>query len=56
MRKTKEIKGKRREAGIEYRKGNRTEAYKMWGEAQKELEELRARKRPAPKATEKTGD
>lgn len=54
MRKTKEIKGKRREAGIEYRKGNRTEAYKMWGEAQKELEELRARKKPAPKTAEKT--
>jgi hypothetical protein len=41
MRKSKEIKRKRREAATQYRKGNKTDAYKMWGEAKKELHELR---------------
>lgn len=47
MRKSKEIKRKRELAGIEYKKGNRTEAYKMWTEAKKEITELRK-----PKAAE----
>jgi len=47
MRKTKEIKAKRRAAGFEYRKGNRKEAYKMWDEAKKEFDELRGRNKPA---------
>lgn len=47
MRKTKDIKRKRREAGAEYKKGNRTEAFKMWREAKKELDALRGRNQPA---------
>jgi len=47
MRKSKEIKRKRREAGREYLRGNKADAYKMWTEAKKELTELRA---PKPKA------
>ena len=46
MRKTKDIKRKKREAGIEYKKGNRKDAYKMWAEAKKELDELRGRNQP----------
>ncbi len=45
MRKSKDIKRKRMEAGQEYKRGNRKEAYKMWADAKKELTELR---RPAP--------
>ena len=45
MRKSKEIKRKRVNAGVEYKRGNRKDAYKMWTEAKKEIEELR---RPAP--------
>lgn len=48
MRKTKDIKRKKREAGIEYKRGNRKGAYKMWGEAKKELDDLRGRNKPAP--------
>lgn len=56
MRKTKEIKRKRREASLEYRRGNRTEAYKMWKDAKKELDELRGRNKPQPaKAAEPSG-
>jgi len=47
MRKTKEIKRKRKLAAQEYKKGNRKEAYKMWSEAKKELTELRGRPQPA---------
>ena len=43
MRKSKEIKRKRELAAIEYRKGNKAEAYKGWTEAKKELDELRGR-------------
>ena len=52
MRKSKEIKRKREHAGIEYKKGNRSDAYKMWGEAKKELEELRGGTKPAAPAEE----
>lgn len=47
MRKTKEIKRKRREAGFEYLKGNRKEAYEQWASAKRELDELRGRGKPA---------
>jgi len=47
MRKGKEIKRKRMEAGVEYKRGNRKDAYKMWGDAKKELDELRGRNKPA---------
>ncbi len=50
MRKTKEIKRKKIDAGIEYKKGNRKEAYKMWSEAKKEMDELRGRNKPAEQA------
>lgn len=50
MRKTKDIKRKRKLAAIEYRKGNKTEAYKMYAEAKKEIDELRGRNKPAPAA------
>lgn len=50
MRKTKDIKRKRKNAGIEYKKGNTVEAYKMWKEAKKELDDLRGRNKPAPAA------
>lgn len=57
MRKSKDVKRKRKLAGIEYKKGNRTEAYKMWSEAKKELEELRGRtKSGGAAAVEKTED
>ncbi|MFQ5411516.1 MAG: hypothetical protein ACE5EC_04440 [Phycisphaerae bacterium] len=46
MRKSKDIKIKRRQAGLEYKKGNRKDAYKMWAEAKKELDELRGRNKP----------
>ncbi len=49
MRKSKDIKRKRKLAGIEYRRGNKKDAYKMWGEAAKELHDLRGRT-PAPAA------
>ncbi|GJQ26371.1 MAG: hypothetical protein HBSAPP02_14030 [Phycisphaerae bacterium] len=50
MRKSKDIKRKRKLAAIEFRKGNKTEAYKMYAEAKKELDELRGRNKPAPAA------
>ena len=46
MRKSKDIKIKRKEAGLEYKKGNRKDAYKMWAEAKKEMDELRGRNKP----------
>lgn len=49
MRKSKEIKRKRLQAGVEYKRGNRKDAYKMWGETKKELDELRGRNKPASK-------
>jgi len=52
MRKTKDIKRKRREAGIAYRRGQRKEAYKLWGEAKKDLDELRGRNQPKPAKAE----
>lgn len=56
MRKSKDIKRKKREAGIEYKKGNRKEAYKMWAEAKGELDALRGskskKKAPAEGAAE----
>ncbi|MBX3394634.1 MAG: hypothetical protein KF841_04650 [Phycisphaerae bacterium] len=56
MRKSKDIKRKRKLAGQEYRRGNRPEAYKMWAEAKKEMDELRGRnKPPAQKAEETAG-
>jgi len=45
MRKSKDIKRKRKQAAAEFRKGNRTEAYKFWGEAAKEMKDLRAPKK-----------
>jgi hypothetical protein len=47
MRKNKEIKRKKELAAIEYKKGNKKEAYKMYGEAKKELDTLRGRNKPA---------
>jgi hypothetical protein len=47
MRKSKEIKRKRAHAGLEYKKGNKSDAYKMWAEAKKELDDLRGRAKPA---------
>ena len=47
MRKTKEIKRKKELAAAEFKKGNKTEAYKMWAEAKKELDTLRGRNKPA---------
>lgn len=44
MRKTKDIKRKRRQAAAEYRKGAKTEAYKLWTEAAAEYRALRAPK------------
>ncbi len=37
-------------AGVEYKRGNRKEAYEMWAEAKKELDDLRGRNKPAPEA------
>ncbi|HPF39948.1 MAG TPA: hypothetical protein P5081_12130 [Phycisphaerae bacterium] len=48
MRKTKDIKRKRKEAGLAYRRGQRKEAYEMWASAKKELDDLRGRNKPAP--------
>ena len=58
MRKTKDIKRKKINAGIEYKKGNRKDAYKMWAEAKKEMDELRGRNKPAAKeqTTETTAE
>ncbi len=50
MRKNKEIKRKRMLAGVEYKKGNTKEAYKMWADAKKELDNLRGRGKPAAPA------
>lgn len=56
MRKTKEIKRKKELAAIEFKKGNRADAYKMWREAKVELDKLRGRdeaaKSKAPAAAE----
>lgn len=49
MRKSKDIKRKRRNAAEEYRKGKRVEAYKLWYEA---AAEYRARRQPASKGPE----
>jgi hypothetical protein len=46
MRKTKEIKRKKELAAIEFKKGNTKEAYKMWADAKKELDQLRGRNKP----------
>ncbi len=48
MRKSKDIKRKKIEAGIEFRRGNKKDAYKMWTEAKNELDELRGRNKPVP--------
>jgi len=50
MRKTKEVKRKRELAAAEFRKGNKTEAYKMWADAKKEMDVLRGRNKPAAPA------
>ena len=51
MRKSKEIKRKRTNAAIEFRKGNKKEAYKMWADAKKEMDTLRGRdKKPVETA------
>lgn len=50
MRKTKDIKRKRKEAGLAYRRGQRKEAYDLWREATKELADLRGRNKPAAEA------
>jgi hypothetical protein len=50
MRKNKDIKRKKELAGIEYKKGNRKEAYEMWTAAKKEMEALRGGAKPAQEA------
>jgi hypothetical protein len=40
MRKSKEIKRKRIQAGLDFKRGNRAEAYKVWAEAAKERKAL----------------
>lgn len=45
MRKSKDIKRKRKLAAIEFKKGNKAEAYKMYAEAKKELVDLRKPKK-----------
>lgn len=47
MRKSKEIKRMRIDAGLEYKRGNRPEAYEAWVEAKKQMDELRGRNKPA---------
>lgn len=47
MRKSKEIKRKRREGASKYRKGERVEAYKLWTEAAAEYKARRTPKKPA---------
>ena len=44
---TKDIKRKKKEAGLAYRRGERKEAYDLWREAAKELDDLRGRNQPA---------
>lgn len=56
MRKTKDIKRKKKEAGLAYRRGERKEAYKLWSEATNELNELRGRNKPAPAAAEASAE
>ncbi len=46
MRKSKDIKIKRRTAGMEYKRGNRKDAYKLWSQAKTELDELKGRNKP----------
>lgn len=50
MRKSKDIKRKRREAGLAYRRGQRKEAYDLWREATNDLRTLRGRNEPAAAA------
>ncbi|MCB9855855.1 MAG: hypothetical protein H6818_09235 [Phycisphaerales bacterium] len=50
MRKSKDIKRKRKEAGLAYRRGQRKEAYDMWRSAAQELAELRGKNKPAAAA------
>ncbi len=52
MRKTKDIKRKKRQAAEAWRKGDRATAYKMWTEA---AEEYRARRAPKPAAEPSAG-
>ena len=52
MRKSKEIKRKKELAAIEMKKGNKTEAYKMYTEAKKELDDLRGRNKAPAAAAE----
>ena len=56
MRKTKDVKRKKKLAAIEYKKGNRAEAYKMWAEAKQELHELRGRPKQAGEAAAETAE
>ncbi len=48
MRKSKEIKRKRMNAATEFRRGNRTEAYKLWAEAKKDRDALRGKAASIP--------
>lgn len=52
MRKSKDIKRKKMEAGVEFRRGNKKDAYKMWAEAKTEMDELRGRNKPVPENAE----
>jgi len=54
MRKSKDIKRKREQAGQAFKRGERTEAYKMWTEAKKELMELQAKRKKQPEAASET--
>ena len=54
MRKSKDIKRKREQAGQAFKRGERTEAYKMWAEAKKELTELQAKRKKQPGAAPET--
>ncbi len=54
MRKSKEIKRMRDEAGVEYKRGKRAEGYKLWAEAKTELDALRGRNKPPVEAPAET--
>ena len=54
MRKSKDIKRKREQAGQAFKRGERAEAYKMWTEAKKELMELQAKRKKQPEAASET--
>jgi len=54
MRKTKEFKRLRRQAATQYRRGEKTEAYKTWAEATKGMADLKTKKAAKRAAKKKT--